>query len=431
MHREPAFDQVARHALLDHRRDVGRGGEALRGADADRAQRAALQVLLDRRQRQRADVDLPADEVGQHRAHALVRNVRRLDAGLVDEHLRGEMQDRAVARRAVVVARPAWPSAARSAPARSSPAPWRIDHDHDRRRADDRDRRDVGDRVERHRLVDAGIDHVVVRHDARASCRRAASDERRVPTMPPAPGWFSTTTGWPSAFDSAGCAARVIVSTPEAVATGRMNLTARSPICACDAPARRARRRRAASARCASMPARCGVPRECVGHRVSPCGASRVVRTSGDRLPARTARRSRPARSRAPPSSSRVCSPIVGGSRRTPSRWPSQRDRKQRRLHRLPGLVAVGQAHVGEAAGRREVRVVVQVLGPADRRERQADALRTARRARRRCVRPAARAASRAARAGPRTRWLLVASAGRPSGRRSRARRRTSPTAHR
>ena len=45
--------------------------------------------------------------------------------------------------------------------------------------------------------------------------------------MPPAPGWFSTTIGAASAFESAGCAARVIVSTPEAVATGRMNLTGR------------------------------------------------------------------------------------------------------------------------------------------------------------------------------------------------------------
>ena len=42
--------------------------------------------------------------------------------------------------------------------------------------------------------------------------------------MPPAPGWFSTIDRVPSAFESAGCAARVIVSTPDAVATGRMNL---------------------------------------------------------------------------------------------------------------------------------------------------------------------------------------------------------------
>src|SRR5689334_15759883 len=49
-----------------------------------------------------------------------------------------------------------------------------------------------------------------------------------VPTTPPAPGWFSITIGAPNAFDSAGAAARVIVSTPEAAATGRMNLSGRS-----------------------------------------------------------------------------------------------------------------------------------------------------------------------------------------------------------
>ena len=46
-----------------------------------------------------------------------------------------------------------------------------------------------------------------------------------VPTMPPAPGWFSTTTEAPSAVDSACDEARVIVSTPDAVATGRMKRT--------------------------------------------------------------------------------------------------------------------------------------------------------------------------------------------------------------
>ena len=45
------------------------------------------------------------------------------------------------------------------------------------------------------------------------------------PTMPPAPAWFSTTTGMFSALASAACAVRVIVSTPEPVALGRMNLT--------------------------------------------------------------------------------------------------------------------------------------------------------------------------------------------------------------
>src|SRR5215203_6692238 len=46
-----------------------------------------------------------------------------------------------------------------------------------------------------------------------------------VPTMPPAPGWFSITTEAPSAVESACDDARVIVSTPDAVATGRMKRT--------------------------------------------------------------------------------------------------------------------------------------------------------------------------------------------------------------
>src|SRR5262245_6007063 len=70
-----------------------------------------------------------------------------------------------------------------------------------------------------------------------------------VPTMPPAPGWLSTTTGACSAFDSSGSAVRVIVSTPDAVATGRMNLTARSPSCACAVPTHVRRLRRAAAIR--------------------------------------------------------------------------------------------------------------------------------------------------------------------------------------
>ena len=51
------------------------------------------------------------------------------------------------------------------------------------------------------------------------------------PTMPPAPGWLSTITDVPSALASAGCAARVIASTPEPVALGRMNFTVLSPGC--------------------------------------------------------------------------------------------------------------------------------------------------------------------------------------------------------
>ena len=55
------------------------------------------------------------------------------------------------------------------------------------------------------------------------------------PITPLAPAWFSTTTLAPKALPMAGAAARVIASTPEPVALGKMNLTGRSA-CANDRP---------------------------------------------------------------------------------------------------------------------------------------------------------------------------------------------------
>ena len=43
-----------------------------------------------------------------------------------------------------------------------------------------------------------------------------------VPVMPPAPGMFSITTGWPSDLVSDGLTVRMIVSTPEPGPTGRI-----------------------------------------------------------------------------------------------------------------------------------------------------------------------------------------------------------------
>ena len=48
------------------------------------------------------------------------------------------------------------------------------------------------------------------------------------PMTPLAPAWFSTTTLAPKALPKAGAAARVMASTPEPVALGKMNLTGRS-----------------------------------------------------------------------------------------------------------------------------------------------------------------------------------------------------------
>src|SRR5882762_9307522 len=58
----------------------------------------------------------------------------------------------------------------------------------------------------------------------------AALTSTEVPVTPPAPARFSITTGWPSAFDNAGLAARMFVSTPDPGLTGRMT---RIGVCAC------------------------------------------------------------------------------------------------------------------------------------------------------------------------------------------------------
>ena len=194
--------------------------------------------------------------------------------------------------------------------------------------------------------------------------------------MPPAPGWLSTTTGWPSALDSAGDAARVIVSTPDAVATGRMNLTARSPICACS-------RRRATGSR--RRRARCAMRRAAVralralhaihGHRCLRWSVACASAVSGDAACAISASICRCAVADARPAARACARPSSADRRRTPSRWPSSVIGNSVVFTVCPGLVAVGQADVGEAAGRVEVRIVVEVLGLADRRERQPDLL--------------------------------------------------------
>src|SRR6185312_13792760 len=54
-------------------------------------------------------------------------------------------------------------------------------------------------------------------------------------------------------------------------------------------------------------------------------------------------------------------------------------NREERRLDRLPRALAIRQTNVGQTAGRREMRIVVEILGTAYRREGQADALEQAR----------------------------------------------------
>ena len=145
--------------------------------------------------------------------------------------------------------------------------------------------------------------------------------------------------------------------------------------------------------------------------------------------------RSRRRRSRGRPAARRCARPACGGSRRTPSRSPASVIGNSAVLTVSPACAppgTVGQVHVGQAAGGEQVRVVVQILGPADRRERQAHRFEARRQLGRRCaaLQALGSAAAAAWRAARHARCSPPAP-GRPSGRRSRARRRTSATAHR
>ena len=164
--REPGLDHVAGQALLDEGGDLRRRRHALRGGHADGAQRAALQVRLHARQRSGGEVDLAADQVGEHRAHALVRDVARLDAGLVEEHRRrpGAGWCRCRPRRRSISPFLAFSSAMNSLALLGRHLG--VDHQHDRRVADHGDRREVARHVEGQRLVDAREDDHVVRHHA-------------------------------------------------------------------------------------------------------------------------------------------------------------------------------------------------------------------------------------------------------------------------
>src|SRR5690242_11079234 len=190
-----------------------------------------------------------------------------------------------------------------------------------------------------------------------------------VPTMPPAPGWFSTITGAPRAFDSAGDAARVIVSTPEAVATGRMNLMGRS-LCAAATPAASAAvNPNAASAMRAKLRRRGdgGLFQSFVTGSLSLCGWMFGVVARSDRA---------------------LCDERIDRIRRVadvaqqfahvfadPGRIeahaksaPLQRDREQRRSYRFARAIAIGQAYIGESARRVQVNVIEEVLRTTDRR---------------------------------------------------------------
>jgi hypothetical protein len=158
-------------------------------------------------------------------------NVLGLDAGFVEKHLGRQVQDDAVATRGEIgLAVPALEVSGELAGVGGRHLG--IDHQHHRRVAADRDRRDIGCRSKGSDLSTLG--KITTLFDTTPSVRPSGAARATVctpstPSTPPASGWFSTTTGWPSALDSAFRAVRVMVSTPDETALGSTMRTVLSP----------------------------------------------------------------------------------------------------------------------------------------------------------------------------------------------------------
>jgi hypothetical protein len=91
----PGGGLEAGEAGLGHGRHVGVAFGALQARLRDGDGLAALHVRRGGRHGVEAVLHLAADQVGEHRAGALVRHVDRLDAGLQHEHLQRQVLGRA------------------------------------------------------------------------------------------------------------------------------------------------------------------------------------------------------------------------------------------------------------------------------------------------------------------------------------------------
>ena len=124
---------------------------------------------------------MAAHHIDQGRARAFVGDMHHVDARHRLEQLAREVQRRPVAGGGVAVLRRAPPSGARSAPARSWPASQgyheHIGHDHQQR-----DRREVLDRVVGHLLVQGRVDRSGSQPCPSGSCSRRDRPWRRRPT---------------------------------------------------------------------------------------------------------------------------------------------------------------------------------------------------------------------------------------------------------
>ena len=170
----PDVRLVARHARLDHRRHVGKLRRARRAGDRERAQLAGLDVADHAGGAGNRHHHLAAEEIGRRLAAALVRDVIHLDAGHRREQRGEQMLTAAVARRRVVdLAGPLLHVGDEFLERLHRQR--RIDDQHAGLAADERDRREVLDRIVGELRVERRADRVGLRREQqRVAVRRGA-----------------------------------------------------------------------------------------------------------------------------------------------------------------------------------------------------------------------------------------------------------------
>ena len=140
----------------------------------------------------------PPEHRGDRRHRALVRHMHQVDAGHLLQPLDREVRDRAVAGGAVGQLAGAGLHHLDELGHRAR-VQVRARHQHHRRAGDDRDRLEVVQHVVGQLGVQRGADRVARHVGRRPACSRRprSSPPPRGPSVPPAPGRFSTTNCWP------------------------------------------------------------------------------------------------------------------------------------------------------------------------------------------------------------------------------------------
>ena len=205
---------------LGEGRHVGQGRNTRLARHGERAQPPVQHERQRGRQIVVDDLDLPADDVGERRADAAVRDMHDVGAGRELELLAEQMADRTVARRRV--GQLAGMRAGKRYEGRHvGRFDRRIDRHDVRHFRDVADRGEIVEHIERKVLVGRGIDRQRrCSADAdRVAVRRRMCDRRRA-DRPAAPARFSTTTVWPSTWRSPSATMRPIASVDPPGANG-------------------------------------------------------------------------------------------------------------------------------------------------------------------------------------------------------------------